>query len=190
MTGKRKLLAAASSVALAVFATSADAAVLIQGTGFWTGSATTTAVSAPNRSFQFSFDLPDTITKAAGYAFTSAISNFSFSLDGHVLSAVPAEIRFYSSGNNGLFDMVLNGINLRLFGADVGSNGTLGPTGAYNFTSAVNGDAPAGLGFVTVTSIAAAVPEPAVWGLMIVGFGMIGSALRYRRRQQTEVRFG
>lgn len=28
----------------------------------------------------------------------------------------------------------------------------------------------------------AAVPEPATWGLMIVGFGMMGSAMRYRRR--------
>jgi hypothetical protein len=30
--------------------------------------------------------------------------------------------------------------------------------------------------------IAAAVPEPATWAMMLVGFGMIGGAARYRRR--------
>jgi hypothetical protein len=27
-----------------------------------------------------------------------------------------------------------------------------------------------------------AVPEPATWAMMLVGFGMVGSAMRYRRR--------
>ena len=189
MTGKRKLLAAASSVALAVFATSADAAVLIQGTGFWGSNTSTTAVSRANQSFQFSFDVPDSITAAAGYAFTSAISNFSFSLNGVALSAVPSEIRFYSTANNGLFDMVLNGVNLRLFGTDVGSNGKLGPSGGYTFTAAVNGNAATGLGVTTVTSLAAAVPEPAIWGLLIIGFGMVAGRMRYRRSQPAQLRF-
>jgi hypothetical protein len=34
-----------------------------------------------------------------------------------------------------------------------------------------------------VAGIRAAVPEPATWGLMILGFGAAGSALRARRRQ-------
>jgi hypothetical protein len=34
-------------------------------------------------------------------------------------------------------------------------------------------------GFITVP----AVPEPATWGMMILGFGMIGAGLRLRRRQ-------
>ena len=29
------------------------------------------------------------------------------------------------------------------------------------------------------------VPEPAIWGMMIVGFGLIGGAVRYRRRSAT-----
>jgi PEP-CTERM motif len=33
-----------------------------------------------------------------------------------------------------------------------------------------------------------AVPEPATWAMMIGGFGMIGGALRYRRRR-TRVAF-
>jgi hypothetical protein len=35
-------------------------------------------------------------------------------------------------------------------------------------------------GFITVP---AAIPEPATWGMMILGFGMIGAGLRLRRRQ-------
>lgn len=36
-----------------------------------------------------------------------------------------------------------------------------------------------------IDDIAAAVPEPATWALMILGFGMVGSALRFRRRKTT-----
>ena len=32
-------------------------------------------------------------------------------------------------------------------------------------------------------TIAAAVPEPASWAMMIVGFGMIGAGMRYRQRR-------
>jgi hypothetical protein len=35
---------------------------------------------------------------------------------------------------------------------------------------------------------AAAVPEPATWGLMLVGFGMMGSAMRHGRRRLQPVR--
>lgn len=42
---------------------------------------------------------------------------------------------------------------------------------------------------LTVTPLAGPVPEPATWGMMILGFGAIGSAVRYRRRS-TKVAFG
>jgi hypothetical protein len=34
---------------------------------------------------------------------------------------------------------------------------------------------------VTITDLGA-VPEPATWGMMIIGFGAMGSAMRARRR--------
>ncbi len=37
--------------------------------------------------------------------------------------------------------------------------------------------------------VVSAVPEPATWGMMILGFGMLGGAVRYRRRT-TRVHFG
>ena len=45
----------------------------------------------------------------------------------------------------------------------------------------------AGLGSFGGTVSFAAVPEPATWGLMILGFGLIGGALR--RRQKVAVRY-
>lgn len=45
-------------------------------------------------------------------------------------------------------------------------------------------------GTITITydTVAGAIPEPATWGLMILGFGAIGGAMR-RRRTTTSVRF-
>lgn len=44
-------------------------------------------------------------------------------------------------------------------------------------------------GILAFTSIAAGVPEPATWGLMIFGFGAVAGAMRYQRRARTKVRF-
>ena len=39
-------------------------------------------------------------------------------------------------------------------------------------------------GSVTIESIDAAVPEPSTWGMMLLGFGAAGLALRRRRPRQ------
>lgn len=38
-----------------------------------------------------------------------------------------------------------------------------------------------------VPPLSGAVPEPATWAMLIVGFGLAGSALRYRRRNMAEM---
>jgi hypothetical protein len=43
--------------------------------------------------------------------------------------------------------------------------------------------------YFSLTFSAAAVPEPSSWMMMLVGFGILGGALRYRRRS-TEVVYG
>lgn len=48
-------------------------------------------------------------------------------------------------------------------------------------------DTQGGRGSLTI-SLVSAVPEPGTWAMMIVGFGMVGGALRYRRRS-TKVTF-
>ncbi|GAA3714746.1 hypothetical protein GCM10022268_24310 [Sphingomonas cynarae] len=40
---------------------------------------------------------------------------------------------------------------------------------------------------LTVTTAVAAVPEPATWAMMFVGFAMVGAAARYRRRSTTAI---
>ncbi len=47
--------------------------------------------------------------------------------------------------------------------------------GTYQLTSIVSGSS-------TLTISAAAVPEPASWAMLLAGFGMMGAAIRYRRR--------
>ena len=44
-------------------------------------------------------------------------------------------------------------------------------------------------GVISFTPIAAGVPEPATWGLMILGFGAVAGAMRYKRRGQARIRF-
>lgn len=41
----------------------------------------------------------------------------------------------------------------------------------------------------TLLSQSAAVPEPATWAMMLLGFGLVGGALRHRQRRQADVRF-
>jgi len=41
----------------------------------------------------------------------------------------------------------------------------------------------------TATFTAAAVPEPATWGMMVVGFGLLGAAARRSRKVSTNVSF-
>jgi hypothetical protein len=45
------------------------------------------------------------------------------------------------------------------------------------------GDETAFIDAVTLTNAAAAVPEPATWAMMILGFGLIGAAMRTRERR-------
>jgi len=89
----------------------------------------------------------------------------------------------YVNAANGLWggtQLATNTFNS--IGTFVGTNG--GPAGAgpysatlrYTITAPTSGEAEASIAL-------AAVPEPATWGLMIMGFGGIGALVRNRRRQ-------
>lgn len=51
------------------------------------------------------------------------------------------------------------------------------------------GSAFLGVSAIGTTAGPGAVPEPATWAMMILGFGMIGGAMRRRSRQEAKVRF-
>lgn len=62
-----------------------------------------------------------------------------------------------------------------------------GPTGSPTFLEGTFQlfNVAGGRAELRVTSIRAAVPEPATWAMMIGGFGMVGGAMRSARRKQT-----
>lgn len=45
------------------------------------------------------------------------------------------------------------------------------------------------INFVLSSGTAAAVPEPATWAMMLIGFGFVGGAMRSAKRRQAQVRF-
>lgn len=182
---KKTILAVSTAVMAMVFATNAQAAVLIEGTGKWNASAPTTAISAPNASILFSFKVPETISGGGSSASTSSITDFFYTLGAQqVAPPVKAlSVTFWSLANSGMFDLVLdNGLTFSVFGADIGSDATPGPDGFYSpvqlgFNGNVGNNY--GIGSVTVT-VDNAVPEPATWALMIAGLGVVGMAMRRR----------
>jgi hypothetical protein len=57
-----------------------------------------------------------------------------------------------------------------------------GPSATLTFTN-LTGGANEGI-FLDAVSVGAAVPEPATWALMLLGFGFIGGAMRSAKRRQ------
>ncbi len=96
-----------------------------------------------------------------------------------------SDVDFFTLLINGTPGSVSNGPGSSGFVIDApvtfGTN-TLTITGRLNPTGDRTGD---GLvtGSVTIAAVAAVVPEPATWGLFIMGFGAIGAALRRRSSQ-------
>lgn len=87
-------------------------------------------------------------------------------------------------------------------GTTFGRLGLSGESGDFNlFRSSVSVSAPSGVNYFTLganggggdermglTSLTTGVvPEPATWGMMIVGIGMLGASARYRRRSTKAV---
>lgn len=88
----------------------------------------------------------------------------------------------------------LNGTGFFTVGAHTQNSGGINDSGTFWYSNS-----PAGLTFdgqnrtpemaFTVTEGAAAVPEPATWALMLLGFGMTGFAMRKRSAVRTAVSY-
>ncbi len=142
------------------------------GTGTFTGGSSDTVVSAGNSLRNYSVT----------YNFTApADGNGSISFT--TTSVAPALLSITSASFNGTPVTITTG---------TGANGAVTYNGFFDFTSAMFGDAFAltlggevrrGGTLSTSLSYAAStgVPEPATWGLMILGFGAVGGAMRRRR---------
>lgn len=94
---------------------------------------------------------------------------------GIVISAFKSNFSSFSATLNGLALTVTSSGKSKLFDIDV-------PTlAAGTQTLVITGIANKGAGYAG--TISAPVPEPATWGLSIVGIGMIGGMMRLRRRE-------
>ena len=118
---------------------------------------------------------------AANTAYT-----FSFWL-ASVYPSSPANLNLWINGAK------LDGVNFAAQGGQTGVwrnftySGVSGAAGISNIVLTNNNLEPSGNDFalddMSLSGVAAGVPEPATWGLMIVGFGGMGAMLRSNRRR-------
>ncbi len=175
---KNLMVGLMSAATLLGASAAAHADALIQGVGFWGAGTATTAYSKAGESFQFSFDAPNPLDANP----TSDITDFFYSLNGLTVATSAKSVQFYDDTQSGMFDINFPGTVVSIYGADIGSSGTIGPSGFYLVTANATGSAgTTGIGGVTVTVSAA--PEPASWALMIVGVATAGGMLRFGRRR-------
>jgi hypothetical protein len=148
------------SLAAAVLATGAQAGELLF-------SYTETGPGAIDFSFDQSSN-PTPLSYALGDSTQVPVSNWTGNVGPY------SSIVWFSLGDNGMFDTV-DGAYV-VFGPQVYGGTEAAPTfatGVFPGADQTNGLS----GVLTVT----AVPEPAGWALMLIGFGALGSTLRRRR---------
>lgn len=181
----RKVLALAGASALAVAAAPAFAAVTIN----WSPQTTDTGSISD-------FD-------TAAQTFASVFANtLKFNFDAASLYG-SGYFHNHGAGTGFTISAIVNGTNQQIFasgplgGADqaLQSFGTISFAGGNVTGISLQSDSFIGNAFhgfasrqtFTLDSTAAAVPEPATWAMMILGFGLVAMAMR--KRQSTTVRY-
>jgi hypothetical protein len=142
------------------------------------GSATT------NTSASLDFSVPNGLT-ITGYALTpeiqAALQSAFVSPD---YSAQLATINAYLAGSP---PVVYSQAGTGNTEQQLLSNVPLSAANFYKIT--VSGTGTAGGSLYNGNLSATAVPEPATWAMMLVGFGAVGFGMRRRRKEQPKVRF-
>jgi len=178
----RRFMTALAGVTALSAASAANAAITLGATG--TDPNSTFVVSPPDN-----VGIPETVafrqqTDANGsytsfFDFSNSQTGFyNFLLGTSTLGATVTFGKLLSDGGVTVLQTVTGTSNsLTLM------TGTLAPNTTYRFS--FNSNYPTGGGVTTGNAsfyVAAGVPEPATWGLMLLGFGGMGMVLRRRRK--------
>jgi len=201
MTKLPALLASAAFALTALVATPASAANVIGGTtdvtltaaptlaglglsAAPTGTATvTTTAGIPTFTFPITGGTINDSTGAAlinhdgsGILFSAGTSTLQI---GNFLIDTAAAQVFGSAVING--STTLTGVPLFTIGTGTSLSLTSQAAGAFTSVFGAPDLTGVNVGFARVNAVTAAVPEPATWGLMLLGFGVVGYGLRRRR---------
>jgi len=123
-------------------------------------------------------------TWTSGEFYLSAGGNdqFGFNFD------VPAGSFSGSLGDGNSFYPNQGSVNTPIF-SDFTNLAVTGGTFQFNPNGFGFGDSPNTLSASYTAGTTGAVPEPATWAMMILGLGLVGGALRARRRQEAAVTY-
>ena len=191
----RKLMIALAAATALTGASAANAAITLGSTGQLAGSSTSVTSTITDN-----VNIPNKITFDTNNAAAGTSTSFIDFVESYDSLAVFSVTTATNPASTVTLLNVLTGQSLTLFPTDTGTYGgsagsSTGSTFALNLSAnlaantwyrfvysanmATAGDITGTANFYTR---AAAVPEPATWGLMLLGFGGMGLALRRRRR--------
>jgi|CXWL01.1.fsa_nt_gi hypothetical protein len=177
----KKLFAVASALVLAGLATPSQAALVVEAfqiaPGGWFGGGNPYGVGTnPALSGTVTLDNTDAsgnTFKAINYitgSRTWTLADINIGASGAVFNAMGGVQQFsliFGNYSSYVFSNNTAAIN------DAGGGGSIACNGCVSISPAVS----------------SAVPEPAAWALMLVGFGVMGSAMRRRQRHAAQVSY-
>lgn len=188
----KNLFVAALLGAVAMAPTTVSAATLLDLVNFPaqtnTPYALTFTANAPGSTVSFAgYQLPSSFSVSSIGLFLNNAGSSIISSDGRNFTLTPAgsgsgaatsaTALFFAGTTVGSYDTYSQVAN-----TSAGASYTL----RFNLTNSSRNQ-PSGFRVEASNATVGAVPEPATWAMMLVGFGMMGAAMRYRRRNATVV---
>lgn len=122
---------------------------------------------------RFLFEL---VGGSASFAFLNPISSFGFNLTGVQLSSLSVA---FNDGTAQNISIINNGSGVQFFGASGFANPIIGFT--FNATNDIVGIDDFRF---SAAPVLGAVPEPATWAMMLLGFGLAGGVMRSAKRKE------
>ncbi len=135
----------------------------------------------------FSFALPSSVTPDFASELGFGVADVSIRRTGGVTQSTVSDVSFFFGIEGGGFTTDFDDLR----GAQLFTGPNTSPTfrlGNFDLSRFDDAGNLTFAGNLTIADLAAAVPEPATWALMILGFGAVGAALR-RRRVTTRISF-